>query len=547
MYIVRNALRNIMRSKGRNVLIGIIVLVIAVSSCVALSIKQSAAKAKQEGLESINITAQITIDRNALIGQFTASGSGDRDAFRQQLSAVSGLSLDELEIYAAAPSVSDFYYTVTGSVNSGDEAIEPFTTESSTSSESTSSQSQQSGNGGMTMPGGMGGMTEGRGFSGMFGTQGDFSVTGYSSESAMTDFISGTCKVSGGAMIDLTASDMNCMITDELAAYNGLTIGSSLTIANPNNAEELYTLTVSGIYTNSNSGSSETGMRFSTSSDPANLIITSAGTLSTISAQSEAAAEEVETTTGDSTTTTTTTTTTALRTQLSGTYVLADTAAYESFAEEVATLGLDDSYTVTSTDVTNYEQSLVPLENLSKFAGIFLAVVLLIGGIILVVLNIFNIRERKYEVGVLTAIGMKKGKVAMQFVTEVFAVTFVFIIIGALVGSVVSVPVSNTLLASQITAQTTQTQNVENNFGRGGQMPGGNGQTTGNMGGGFGNFFNNAGTNVVDYVSSINASTDMTVILQLLGIGILLTLIASGAAIISIIRYEPLKILTSRT
>ena len=150
MYIVRNALRNIMRSKGRNILIGIIVLVIAVSSCVALSIKQSAAKAKQEGLESINITAQITIDRNALIGQFTASGSGDRDAFRQQLSAVSGLSLDELEYYATAPSVADFYYTVTGSVNSGDENIEPFTTET-TSTESTASESQPSvNNGGMT-------------------------------------------------------------------------------------------------------------------------------------------------------------------------------------------------------------------------------------------------------------------------------------------------------------------------------------------------------------------------------------------------------------
>ncbi|HPS36011.1 MAG TPA: hypothetical protein PK854_12195, partial [Oscillospiraceae bacterium] len=103
---------------------------------------------------------------------------------------------------------------------------------------------------------------------------------------------------------------------------------------------------------------------------------------------------------------------------------------------------------------------------------------------------------------------------------------------------------------SQITAQTTQTQNVQNNFGRGGQMPGNGGQIPGNMGGNFGNFgdfMRNAGTNVVDYVSSINASIDMTVIAQLLGIGILLTLAASGAAIISIIRYEPLKILTSRT
>ena len=43
MYILKNALKNISRSLGRNVLIGIIVIVIAASSCVALSIRKSAA------------------------------------------------------------------------------------------------------------------------------------------------------------------------------------------------------------------------------------------------------------------------------------------------------------------------------------------------------------------------------------------------------------------------------------------------------------------------------------------------------------------------
>lgn len=39
MYIIRNALKCIDRSKGRNVLIGIIVLVIAISACIGLSIR----------------------------------------------------------------------------------------------------------------------------------------------------------------------------------------------------------------------------------------------------------------------------------------------------------------------------------------------------------------------------------------------------------------------------------------------------------------------------------------------------------------------------
>ncbi|MBQ2422771.1 MAG: FtsX-like permease family protein, partial [Clostridia bacterium] len=93
---------------------------------------------------------------------------------------------------------------------------------------------------------------------------------------------------------------------------------------------------------------------------------------------------------------------------------------------------------------------MVPLETLSKLAGYFLIVVLLIGAIILVVLNIFNIRERKYEIGVMTAMGMKKFKVALQFLTEIFVVTIIAVIIGVGVGGVSSVPVTNALLENQI-------------------------------------------------------------------------------------------------
>lgn len=42
MYILKNALKSVARIKGRSVLIGIVVLIIATSSCVALSIKNSA-------------------------------------------------------------------------------------------------------------------------------------------------------------------------------------------------------------------------------------------------------------------------------------------------------------------------------------------------------------------------------------------------------------------------------------------------------------------------------------------------------------------------
>ncbi len=51
----------------------------------------------------------------------------------------------------------------------------------------------------------------------------------------------------------------------------------------------------------------------------------------------------------------------------------------------------------------------------------------------------------------------------------------------------------------------------------------------------------------INYVKDITASIDVVVLFQLLGLGILLALISSATAIISILRYEPLKILSNRT
>ena len=67
MYIIKNAFLSISRSKGRNILIGIIALAIAVSACVALSIKESASKARDDSLSLMNVTAQISLDMKSMM------------------------------------------------------------------------------------------------------------------------------------------------------------------------------------------------------------------------------------------------------------------------------------------------------------------------------------------------------------------------------------------------------------------------------------------------------------------------------------------------
>ena len=81
MYIVKNALRCIGRSKERNVLIGIIALVIAISACIGLSIRQAAESAKASALEGMSVTATISYDRASAMGNANGSRPGMSGGF----------------------------------------------------------------------------------------------------------------------------------------------------------------------------------------------------------------------------------------------------------------------------------------------------------------------------------------------------------------------------------------------------------------------------------------------------------------------------------
>lgn len=566
MYIFKNALKCITRAKGRNILLGIIALIVAVSCCIGLSIRQAAESTRKETAESLNVTATISFDRQSMMqemgggrgeGESGGNGGFDKDQFAGMMGDSSSLSIEEYETYATAESVKDFYYTLTASLNGSDTLLPVSNDTTSTADESDTEDtdtevssgyedfSGSMGNMGGDMPDGMGG-----GKDRLMGMQSDFSVIGYSSDSAMTDFVSGVASITEGTMFEENTEELNCVISQELATYNDITVGDTITFTNPNNEDETYQLTVVGIYVNTEANSSSFSMMGATAADPANEIYMSAEALSVLTELSESSAvTQTDENTGMDFSS-------AITATVDATYVLGDVDAYYAFEEEVRDLGLDESYTVSSTDLTQYESSLLPLETLSTMAGWFLLVVLVIGAVVLVVLNIFNIRERKYEIGVLTAMGMKKIKVALQFLTEIFIVTLVAVIIGAIIGGVVSVPVSNALLQNQIDAQSTQSTRFEENFGRpqsGGEsmeMPEGmeapdDAPQGDSDKGGFDKIFGENGA-ATQYITEINSAMNITVVLQLLAIAVLLTLIAGAASMLFIMHYDPLKILANR-
>ena len=542
MYIIKNAFKSISRSMGRNILIGIIVFVIAVSSCISLSIKSAANKAEEQGIDVLTVTASISVNqekRQAAMEEARSSGKDMREIM-SSFTNISDLTLAELLKYAESKHVKDFNYTLTSSVGKS-EGFDPYTTEEETETETNDNQQQPQRPGGMTG----GGMAGGGGFFVSMGAVGDFNITGYSSENAMTQFASSTPthSIVDGSMFDTAADDYSCIISEQLAAYNNLSVGDKVTITNPNAEEETYELTITGLYRSTESDSTSGGMmRMAAFMDPANQIYASYATLRDIadkSVENEVISTNEQTGMESSS---------ALRTQESGTYVLADTDSFEAFKNDAAALGLTDDYSVISNDLTNYEESIKPLKNLSTFATTLFLIVLLVGSVILIVFNTFNIRERKYEVGVLTAIGMKKPKVALQFVTELFAVTFIALTLGTAVGAAASVPIGSKMLASQTESLQNREDQVEQSFGRPGQ--GGQGTRPGGgmtmINGGPISISNFGPTQAVEYIDSIQASVDLLVLGQIILLGFALTVVSSLAAVAFVLRYEPLKILSDR-
>lgn len=192
--------------------------------------------------------------------------------------------------------------------------------------------------------------------------------------------------------------------------------------------------------------------------------------------------------------------------------------------------GLDETYTV-RTNESETESSLGSLNNVKSFAVTFLIIVVIIGALILFIINMINLRERKYEIGVLRTIGMSKFNLALKFVLELLIVSFVSLLLGVTAGAVSSKTISNKLLSSEIKSSQNSNNEMRENFGNPMNR----------------DFKNMRGMKSVEAYDSINAVVDIKVVLEPIIIGNLLVIVSSIFEIVSIQRFSPLTILKERS
>lgn len=200
-------------------------------------------------------------------------------------------------------------------------------------------------------------------------------------------------------------------------------------------------------------------------------------------------------------------------------YYLKQPDMLPAFESELRNKGLPESYAVKN-DESAFESVAAPVESLKELSFTFLIIVLALGVIIMVLLSVISIRERKYEIGVLRAMGMKKKKVALGLWTEIIAITCICFILGMGAGTLLSQPVSDAILNGQTQLADTGSTSLADRL--------------------------NASEADAKQQEKINVSVDSVTAFEIFVVSILLSSIAGIISVSRITKCEPIKILMER-
>jgi putative ABC transport system permease protein len=172
-----------------------------------------------------------------------------------------------------------------------------------------------------------------------------------------------------------------------------------------------------------------------------------------------------------------------------------------------------------------------PLASLKGAVTTFLVVILVLGAVTLTLVSFMAIRERKYEVGVLRAMGMGKAKVAAGILVETVLITALCLGVGLGAGSAVAQPLATSILDSNVAeAQAADAANA----GPSVVLINPNGMDTSNEAEGF------------EPASEITVALDADTLAQILLIALALAGLSGVIGVGVMTRYEPLRILRER-
>ena len=259
-------------------------------------------------------------------------------------------------------------------------------------------------------------------------------LVAYSDLSLAEEFAIGLREVVQGDFIE---DDNTCIVSEEFAENNGLQIGDSLQVYNAYEEAEKITLLVTGIYLDGTV--LQPGGNVAAVNNRKNEILISYDTLK---------AQKIT------------------ATNVEAIYYLKSPEDADVFEREVRGKGLPDIYNV-NVDADNYYMVMEPVMGLQKVMGIMFFVVVVGGMAVLALLSILQLYDRKYELGILRAMGMRKSSVIAIMLTESFLVCVLGLVLGLGLGSRIAQSVFDMTLGQQIQAAEESKPDFSPNYGDG--------------------------------------------------------------------------------
>lgn len=452
MYVILNAVKNIGRNKGRNILLGSILLVMIITTAVSMIINTTTGKIINDYKNSFGTKVSIVPDMSKMQ---TTNENFPPPSSKDYKSYAESQYVKEVYFSNEAPGASDELKGV------------------GQNDDSTNKPQMVGGGGEMKMP--------------------IMKVKGVSSLTQLNEFTEETRKVIDGLIFK---KDNECIVSVEFATLNGLSVNDEITIDNAMQSGSV-TMKVTGIYKDLTDEYGGTPFK-DAFMNKRNEIFTTFETVSSM--------------------------TNSRGVNTSVTYYIDSPEHLAAFESEIRTKGLSSEYKV-SADTASYNRVVAPVEGLKSITTVFMWVVLTLGCIVLILISSMAIRERKYEIGVLRAMGMKKDKLVISFLTEVLVITAICLTLGLAIGSVSAQPIADSLMKAQVAAA--ESAESDSTFGNIAILGGPEKDTT---------------PTITEISVGLNASAAMDIIV----IAFVLAIISSMFSIIYISKYEPIKILSER-
>lgn len=423
MYILKNAVKNLGRNKGRNFMVLMIALLTLTSVILSFSIKTISNLAITRYQDSFHVDATFDYDWAKAEKDFPPREIQNADGSITQISIIDvpQISIEEYlkyadsqyvkgaEFYVACSFACDTLTPVPDNTFEGQEWIrmEGMTLDEILAHYNVSTKQELFDTGMIATEQELQQIMDSK--RDLVGT-----LIGYTDLSIVDDFAGNANQLESGRFPE---QDNECIVSSKYAEHNNLNIGDVIYISGPSKSDtETIPFTITGIYAahRSQATAESLGLLYGN-------IYTTFNTLKNSGFHYIWVGKAV--------------------------YQLGNPEEAELFEKEVYEKGLSKYYLVSySNSSDEYRKSTEPLKNISRIAEIFTFAASIIGAAILLLISFFNIRERKYEIGVLRSMGMKKSGVARGMVYEMLIMMLISFAFSILLGLALNKPIAAALL-----------------------------------------------------------------------------------------------------